>query len=708
MERIRFGREVTSVLGTALRREWLVTNGIGGYASGTIAMTNTRRYHGLLVAALQPPVGRTLLVSKLEATVRLGTDLYHLTTNEYVDGTINPHGYHNLEAFELDGSIPVFTWAIADNLLEQRVWMVHGQNSTYVTYTLVRALRPLALEIIPLCTYRAARETTDARGWSPSARSAPGGIRVDAGFGSIPYWLRTNRGTFVPGVVRHWSLRHRAESYRGLEDTEDLYAVGRLDTSLAEGETLAFLLTTEPEPEMEWDSAYEVERTRQQRLLDQSGLQDEPGWVQRLALAADQFLADRHYSPGSTSEESVSADERGKTVIAGFPWFGDFGRDTMVSLPGLTLATGRPEIAASILRTYAGFLSDGLLPNRLPGNTEDSSSKEYGTADATLWYFHALHQYVARTGDLSLLQELYRTLADVLDWHLKGTRYEIGVDESDGLLRIGEASIGLTWMNAQDGDRIVTPRVGKPVEINALWHNALGTMSAFAAILEKTQDANHWQKMAARVAEQFGSRFWYPHGGHLYDVIDGPDGDDATLRPNQILAVSLPYSPLTDEKKARSVVDVVAQHLVTSYGLRTLSPRNPAYAHRYGGNQSVRASACHQGTVWAWLLGPFATAHVKVYGDLEKARSFLRPLADHLANHGLGTISEVFDGDPPHTPRGCVGSAWSVAEALCGWLACREQLGHDTGAIESISADRRPETAIGDCGSKVFVTSSSP
>jgi predicted glycogen debranching enzyme len=662
MKQIGFGREVTSHLETALTREWLVTNGIGGYALSTIAGVNTRRYHGLLIAALQPPLGRTVLVSKLQATVRLGPDIFPLTTNEYLDGTVNPHGYHRLESFALDGMIPVFTWAAADALLEQRIWMVHGQNTTYVTYTLVRASCPIALEIIPLCTYRYSHGATNAREWMPEVQAVENGLRVNSRQGSVPYWLRANHGaTIVPGIDRHWSFRHRVESYRGLDDREDLFAVGRIDNKLNEGDTLALALTTEHALQVDWAAAYAAEKARQTDLLSQAVMvEGEPDWIKRLVLAADQFIVDR----------PSKADPAGKTVIAGYPWFGDWGRDTMIALPGLTLVTGRHEIAASILRTFASYVEQGVLPNRfLDDAASPSDQAEYETADAALWFFYALSLYLQRSGDLELIKSLYPTLDDIIQWHVQGTRY-VAQDESDGLLRTREADVALTWMNARDGERLITPRLGKPVEINALWHNALGAMAHFSTQLGQAKQAARWQAMAERVAASFETRFWYAQGGYLYDVVDGPEGDDATLRPNQIFAVSLPYSPLKDREKARSVVDTVARHLQSSYGLRTLSSRDPTYVPRYGGNPAARENAYHQGTVWAWLIGPFATAHFKVYGDTAKARSFLRPFADHLADRGVGTISEIFDGDPPHTPRGCIASAWSVAQVLCGWLAC--------------------------------------
>ena len=666
MERIGFGREVTSHLETALTREWLVSNGIGGYAMGTVAGANTRRYHGMLVAALRPPLGRTVLVSKLEATVRLGRDLFPLTTNEYIDGTINPHGYHRLESFGLEGTIPVFTWAIADALIEQRIWMVHGQNTTYITYRLVRASRSIALEVIPLCTYRDSHGKTDARRWTLEVEAVENGLRVNSRRGGVPYWLRASRGTLVPGVVRYWAFRHRVESYRGLDDCEDLFAVGRIDAKLTEGDTLALMLTTARETRVDWLAAYEAEKARQAELLAQAAMDDEPAWVRRLVLSADQFIVNR----------STDSDPQGKTIIAGYPWFGDWGRDTTVALSGLTLATGRPRVAASILHTLASYLDQGMLPNRFPDG-QDADQKvelpDYKTADAALWFFHAVHYYLKMTGDLSLVQTLYPKLVEIVEWHIKGTRYGLSADENDGLLKIGEADAGLTWMNAQDGERIVTPRVGKPVEINALWYNALGSMAHFAAQLEQAEQATRWQNMAAQVAASFDTRFWYKTGGYLYDVLDGPEGDDNTLRPNQVLAVSLPHAPLKDQEKARSVVNTVARHLHTSYGLRTLSPRDPSYVGRYGGDPAARENAYHQGAVWAWLIGPFATAHFKVYGDGTKARSFLRPFADHLVNRGVGSISEIFDGDPPHTPRGCIASARSVAQVLCGWLACTDQ-----------------------------------
>jgi len=352
----------------------------------------------------------------------------------------------------------------------------------------------------------------------------------------------------------------------------------------------------------------------------------------------------------------------GRTVIAGYPWFGDWGRDTMISLPGLTLVTGRPDVAARILRTFARFVDQGMLPNRFP---EVGEIPEYNTADATLWYFEAIRAYHAATGDDVLLRDLFPVLQEIIEWHRRGTRYHIHVDPADGLLYAGEVGVQLTWMDAKVGDWVVTPRIGKPVEINALWYNSLCSAAHFARRLGKPAD--RYEALAEQTHAGF-ARFWNEVAGYCYDVIDGPGGDDLALRPNQLLAVSLPHSPLSPEQQ-RAVVNVCARHLLTSHGLRSLSPDDQAYIGHYGGDQRRRDGAYHQGTVWSWLIGPFVSAHLRVYHDPALAQSYLLPLARHLAGHGIGSISEVFDGDPPFTPRGCIAQAWGVAELLRAWQA---------------------------------------
>jgi predicted glycogen debranching enzyme len=371
------------------------------------------------------------------------------------------------------------------------------------------------------------------------------------------------------------------------------------------------------------------------------------GWAERLALAADQFVVRR----------PTAEDPDGASVIAGYPWFGDWGRDTMIALDGLTLATGRPEVAARILRTFARHVDRGMLPNRFPDQGE---TPEYNTVDATLWYVEAIRAYHAATSDDGLLKELLPALASIVQWHLDGTRYGIAVDPADGLLRAGEPGVQLTWMDARVGERVITPRIGKPVEVNALWYNALVALAGFARRLG--EPATRWTELAGRVGASF-ARFWNPDTGHCHDVIDGPGGDDPTLRPNQILAVSLPASALPFARQ-KAVVDACARSLVTSFGLRSLDPGDPAYRGTYGGDAASRDGAYHQGPAWGWLLGPFALAHFRVYGDAETARSFLAPVARHLADYGLGSMAEIFEGDPPFRPCGCIAQAWSVAEVL--------------------------------------------
>jgi predicted glycogen debranching enzyme len=425
---------------------------------------------------------------------------------------------------------------------------------------------------------------------------------------------------------------------------------------LSPGETLTLVLSAEPAPSVDGEAAWERRCGREDELVSrwirtQPHAGDAPSWVRQLVLAADQFIVRR----------PLPDDPEGMSVIAGYHWFGDWGRDTMISLPGLAIATGRPEVAGQILTTFARFVDRGMLPNRFPDAGE---APEYNTVDATLWYFEAIRAYHVATGDDALLKELFPVLEEIVRWHVDGTRYGIGEDAADGLLRSGEPGVQLTWMDAKVGDWVVTPRTGKAVEVNALWYSALRSMAGFARRLG--QPADRWERRAERVRAGF-ERFWNDAVGHCYDVVDGPEGDDAALRPNQIFAVSLPESPLSPERQ-RSVVDACAQHLLTSFGLRSLAPGHPQYRGRYAGGPWERDGAYHQGTVWGWLLGPFALAHLRVYQNPAAAQAFLLPVAHHLNDYGVGSIAEIFDGDPPFAPRGCIAQAWSVTETLRAWL----------------------------------------
>ncbi|MDE2451907.1 MAG: glycogen debranching protein, partial [Gammaproteobacteria bacterium] len=410
--------------------------------------------------------------------------------------------------------------------------------------------------------------------------------------------------------------------------------------------------------------------SRRRRSLLRATPSGAPNWVKRLTLAADQFIVRRATPDGEL---------RGMTVIAGYPWFSDWGRDTMIALPGLALTTGRTQDAAAVLRTFAAHVSEGMLPNRFPDGGE---AAEYNTVDATLWLFHAVSAYLDATGDRALLRDLYPTLREIIEWHRRGTRYGIRVDARDGLLFAGQAGVQLTWMDARVGDWVVTPRTGKAVEINALWHFALSRMALWARSLNDRRAASGYAAAADQAAASFAARFWYPAGGYLYDVIDGPDGVtdggrqvDPSVRPNQIFAVSL-GSELLDAARARAVVEVCARELLTPVGLRSLSPRDSRYAPRYSGDPRARDGAYHQGTVWSWLLGPFALAHHRVYGNAQHALALLEGLASHLDESCSGTISEIMDGSAPHAPRGCFAQAWSVAETLRAYHSLTAQSAH--------------------------------
>jgi predicted glycogen debranching enzyme len=653
---VSFARSDFAVAAATFEREWLVTNSLGGFACGTVGQANTRRYHGLLVAALQPPVQRVVMVAKLEALVRYGGRSYELGSNEFADGTVTPRGFELLSAFEDQGGLPVWTYACGDARLEQRIWMADGRNTTYVRFQLRDASAALQLELRPLCTYRDYHSHSHG-GWSLDAEGVPGGCRVTAFAGARPYRLLIDRGQFRREPDWYWGFRHRVEADRGLDAIEDLWRPGTFHASLERGESVTLIATAEPAFESS-AAALEHEMSRR-RAVQRAVPARAPDWVRRLTLAADQFIVRRSGSDGKPA---------GTTVIAGYPWFSDWGRDTMIALPGLALTTGRINDAGSILRTFAAHVSQGMLPNRFPDGGEPP---EYNTVDATLWYFHAIAAYLEASGDRSLLRDLYPVLRDIVDWHRRGTRYGIRVDAQDGLLFAGAPGVQLTWMDAKIGDWVVTPRIGKPVEINALWHYALTQMAAWARELKDRQGAADYGTAAARAAASFTERYWYAAGGYLYDVIDGPgvliDSDgrsvDPSLRPNQIFAVSLD-SNLLDAQRARAVVDVCARELLTPVGLRSLAASDPRYVGHYSGDPRERDAAYHQGTVWTWLLGPYALAHHRVYGDAAHALALLEGLAPHLDEACIGSISEIMDGNAPHSPRGCFAQAWSVAETL--------------------------------------------
>jgi len=655
---VQFGREICSFLDEASSREWLVTNGIGGFASGTVAGLATRRYHGLLIAALKPPLGRTLLVAKLEEEAQYRNQSFFLSTNRWVGGSVNPQGYRHIERFRLDGTTPVWTFACADALIEKRVWMQPGATTTYVRYSLIRASSALELELKALVNYRDYHSDTHAGDWRMSIEPVDHGLSVLAFAGATPFYLLAASGTVEPAHEWYRNFDLACERDRGLNDREDHLYAGTFRATLCPEESMTLVCSTDSKPVLDGRRAWETRVKHERDLLEcwtahHAPLSlSTPRWMKQLVLAADQFIVSR----------PMKDDSDACSVIAGYHWFGDWGRDTMIALPGLALSTGRPEISRNVLRTFARFVDRGMLPNVFSDGTE---MPQYNTVDAALWYFEAVRQHFEATKDEQFLSEIFPTLAEIIDWHIRGTRYGIHVDSSDSLLHAGEEGVQLTWMDAKVGDWVVTPRIGKPIEVNALWLNSLVSMSRFASFLKKPHE--RYTSIAGQVKRSF-QRFWNESAKYCFDVIDGPQGHDSLLRPNQIFAVSLPESPLTTTQQ-RAVLDACACQLFTSFGLRSLVPGHRDYRATYNGGPRERDGAYHQGTAWGWLLGPFIQAHLRVFGDIAQAISFLEPLASHLQTHGLGTAAEIFDAEAPFTPRGCVAQAWTVAEWIRAWTS---------------------------------------
>ena len=666
---VDFGREICGDLRAAESREWLVTNGIGGYGFGTIAGLQTRCYHGLLVAALHLPLGRTLLIEKFDETARYAGQEFALFTNRWSDRTLSPEGYRNIERFHLEGTTPVWTYALADALIEKRIFMQQGANTSYVLYRLARASAPVGLSIKALADYGGEHCVTVGGTEPMQVTAIERGLQVVAFDGATPVYLLSDAAAARPAAEWYRNFDLAAERARGLPERTDHFFAGEFRATLAPGASLTLIASTEPGTLLDGEAAFATRQKEEGALLARfSSVNKEivekpsPG-VRQLVLAADQFIAARPVdgAPGS------------KTILAGYPWFSDWGRDTMISLPGLCLATGRPDVARDILRTFSRFVSDGLLPNRFPSA---GAAPEYNTVDATLWYFEAVRQYFGETSDIELLSELFPVLDGMVDAHVRGTRYRIHVDPADGLLYAGEPGVQLTWMDARVGGRVVTPRIGKPVEVNALWLNAAASMALFAQALGR--NVARYEALAESARRGF-ARFWNAEKQFCFDVIDSPgfpDGKDASLRPNQIFAVSLPDTGLSAEQQ-RAVVDVCARELLTSFGLRSLGRNEAGYRGRYAGDPTTRDETYHQGTVWGWLLGPFALAHFRVYENAGDALTFLKPMFGHITAAGLGTASEIFDGDPPFTPNGCVAQAWTVGETLRAWRAISGASGTD-------------------------------
>jgi predicted glycogen debranching enzyme len=642
---IEFDRKICGDLDSSLSREWLETNGLGGFSSSTIVGLNTRRYHGLLTAATRPPVGRMLLLSKLEETLILGGQRFELSANQY-PGAVHPQGYQFLKHFRLD-PFPVFTYEVEGVTLEKSVFMVQGENTTVAEYRLLGgAAHDCKLELRPLIAFRDYHSTThENSGINTAVETAPG-LATFTPYAGLPA-LHLAHNAVALDAAGFWfrDFEYAVERERGLDFTEDLFSPCALTFELGARKPATVIASTERRAAASAAAYRRTEVARRQAIRAAAPVKNP--LVEDLCAAADQYL--------------VARGEQ-YTVIAGYPWFSDWGRDTMIALPGLTLTTGRPEVARGILLTFARHVDQGMLPNRFPDAGEQP---EYNTVDATLWFFEAVRSYLQYTGDYDFVREhLYAALTDILGWHFRGARHGIKVDPS-GLLASGEPGVQLTWMDAKIGDWVVTPRHGKPVEIQALWYNALCVMEELAQKFGDHAGENRYKAAAAMARWSFNRLFWNEQAGCLYDVVNGGP-PDASLRPNQIFAVSLHHTMLAPER-ARGVVDVVERELLTPFGLRTLPRNDPRYAPHYQGDARSRDAVYHQGTVWPWLMGPFITAYMRVHTPRSakpKMAAWLENFAQHLREAGLGQVSEIFDADPPHTPRGCFAQAWSVAELL--------------------------------------------
>jgi predicted glycogen debranching enzyme len=649
------------------RREWLVTNGLGGYASGTIAGVVTRRYHGLLVASLPAPLGRMVMLNHLLERVRLpDRRVVWLGDEDAVAGSNAADRGGHLVEFRLELGLPVWIYQLDGLTIERRVHMPHGQNTTQITYRLLAGTGPARLSLRPSIHFRSYESPVNDRPRAYTVTAVRNRYEVSAGeeMPALRLQLHAERGGLTLDERGAAHVPYVMEKLRGYEWVGSLWSPGYFRTDLVTGHPVTLVASTESWEAIEAlspEAGSQAEEDRRRHLLAVAGPVPDR-LANELMLAADQFII----TPAGRVEEAARAKASGehvRTVIAGYHWFTDWGRDTMISLEGLTLSTHRYREAGYILRTFGHYVRDGLIPNMFPDGAREGL---YHTADATLWFFHAVQRYARVTGDRDILRVLLPTFIDIARHHLAGTRFGICVDPADGLLRQGAPGYQLTWMDAKVDDWVVTPRRGKAVEINALWYNALCLLQQWMAdsgASDAAADLN-LAHHADRARRSFNDRFWSPSAGYLFDVVDGEQGDDIACRPNQVLAISLDY-PVLDQGRWADVVQVVHDRLLTPVGLRSLAPGHPDYKPRYYGDLRSRDAAYHQGTVWAWLIGPFVDAWLKVRpGDYPGARRLLDGFDAHLNEACVGSISEIFDADAPYVPRGCIAQAWSVAEVL--------------------------------------------
>jgi predicted glycogen debranching enzyme len=653
-----------------LSREWLATNGLGGYASSTIIGAPTRRYHGLLIAALPQPLGRTVMLNQLSEHMRFPDGSTHQLGAFERGDNLELFGDDRLRDFRLEQGLPIWTFEFGSYVIEKRLLFANLQNTVFIRYRLLQGEGDVQLSLRPAVHFRCHEEPVNGGLLFPYALTVIGErYEIAAGppYPPLRLWMLGAHRAFVCEERKETHITYRLEAARGYDAAGELWSLGFFQVRLSTKHKATLVASTENWEDLTSLSPHEgleFEHIRRSRLISLAQLPAEDSVARELVLAADQFVI----SPRGRVAAAMRAHARGeelRSVIAGYHWFTDWGRDTMISLEGLTLQTGRYEEARWILHMFAQFVRDGLIPNMFP---ERSREGLYHTADATLWFFHALDRFLVYTGDRHTLRNLLPVLEDIVAHHLRGTRFGIGVDEADGLLRQGEEGYQLTWMDAKCDGWVVTPRRGKAVEINALWYNALCNLARWLAEERGEAAAAGINAQVRKVEHAFNQRFFSKEHQHLFDVVDGPDGlCDAALRPNQLFAISLPHAVLAREHW-EPVLNAVKNELLTPVGLRSLSPKHPDYKPNYHGDLRTRDAAYHQGTVWSWLIGPFIDAWLKVHpSEIEYARSCLSGLVTHLGEACVGSISEVFDAEPPFTPRGCIAQAWGVAELLRVW-----------------------------------------
>ncbi len=630
--------------------EWLETNGLGGYSSCTVSGANTRRYHGLLVASLKPPVDRMVLLSRLEETIVLNDGRrFELFSNQF-PGIVSPLGYLYIKKFERN-IFPEFTYEFEGYAIKKTISAIHGENTVIITYEVLKANKDFYLDLRPFIAYRDFHSLTranDSLRWDYTLNKDHFSINPYEGLPDLHISVPNSKFTYFPGWYH--DFEYLVELSRGLDFKEDLFSHGYFSVKLGAGAKIHITCSIEDTSKKDPAALVAAEETRRKELFKKLSVNDD--FTQLMALNADQFIVQR----GTNL----------RTIIAGYHWFSDWGRDTMIALPGICLVTGRFEEAKKILKAFALSTNMGMIPNRFP---DDGETPEYNTVDATLWFFVAIYQYFKYSKDKEFIKvELMPVLEDIIEWHIKGTRYNIMVDHEDGLLYSGEEGVQLTWMDAKVGNWVVTPRLGKPVEINALWYNVLKIMEFLNKEFGKKTEAALYGQKALAVKESFESVFWNKENKCLYDCV-GDYINDPSIRPNQIFALSLPF-PLMADAEARKILKVVENKLLTPFGLRSLAPDDIHYKGIYTGNQWSRDGAYHQGTVWSWLLGPYYTAKVRLDGEegKKKVEKHIEKLKTHFKTAGIGTVSEIFDGDEPFTPNGCIAQAWSVGEVLRAYV----------------------------------------